>query len=308
MPVSDHSRELIQKYLDERASEAELAELEILLTTNQEVADAFAAATRLHASLRNHFQKQYKIDQIARLLDQSAASSTGAGLQPEAVPSESVGLPSTAAAKPPGSIFVPLRGSPHESRRARRLKPIPRILKASRRAKWVAAVVLLVAVGAATWFAADRGASDLPRVVAGRVVVAGRDVATIPAAALFDVMGSEQATIELPGGTRIELAAATQAKIRSEPQQTVVQLVTGGGQFHVPPDRARVRIETPLGTVTATGSQFSVNLMTASAVQFSVTEPIKLPHLTVVVASGAITIERGGLKTTLTAGDERVFL
>ena len=76
MPASDRVRELIQKSLEAIASDSELAELDRLLATEPKVADALAAAARLHASLTRHFGKQQKLDQVARLLDHGSPGLT----------------------------------------------------------------------------------------------------------------------------------------------------------------------------------------------------------------------------------------
>ena len=73
MSLPERTQELIQKYLDLAASELELAELEQLLASDSEIAHAFAEMARLHANLQSHFRKQYKIDQVAALLDASDA-------------------------------------------------------------------------------------------------------------------------------------------------------------------------------------------------------------------------------------------
>jgi hypothetical protein len=91
-----------------------------------------------------------------------------------------------------------------------------------------------------------------------------------------------------------------------------VNLIAGGGDFMVIADKTGLDVETPLGTITASVSQFSLELQTSPAVPFSTTqsssaESSRTPRLTVIVASGSVTIRHGGAITTLSAGDERVF-
>ncbi len=308
MPVSERSRELIQKYLDELASDVELAELEALLTGDPQIADAFAQATRFQAFLKVHFQKQYKIDQIARLLVEDAPSSTTADKSGAANSQASAQTATAAASAPPaGSIFVPGRGLPREPRSTRRGRSFIPLHRPMGRKTWIAAVVLFLATGAAIWFSISRETAGQPRVISGRIDVAGRAVQTIPEGALFEVVSREAARIELPEGSRLELANSTQAVLRRDDRRQVVKLVAGGGDFIVAANESGLNVETPLGNVATTGSRFSVILTTASPVQFSVTESIRVPQLTIVVASGSVTIERGGKLTTLSAGDERVF-
>ncbi|MBY0528491.1 MAG: FecR family protein [Gemmataceae bacterium] len=54
----ERAHELIQKYLDEIATDAELAELERLLVTNPDVAAAFATVSRLDASLAKTYREE----------------------------------------------------------------------------------------------------------------------------------------------------------------------------------------------------------------------------------------------------------
>src|SRR5205809_494514 len=70
MPISDRDRELIQACLEGRISANDLTELEKSLVADAEVADAYAEGARLHAALERHFRKEYKIAQVANLLDE----------------------------------------------------------------------------------------------------------------------------------------------------------------------------------------------------------------------------------------------
>ncbi len=84
MSLSERSQELIQKYLEALASEAEIAELEGLLATDPEFAAAFAAAARLEAGLHSYFRQQYKIDQVAALLNAPESPGRASGREREA--------------------------------------------------------------------------------------------------------------------------------------------------------------------------------------------------------------------------------
>lgn len=308
MSASGRCHELIQRYLDGLASEADLVELEVLLTSDSQVADAFAEAMRLHACLNVHFQKQYKIDQIARLLEavetpsqqveERAAGRPGDGPRSAAPATDGVSS---------GSTFVPPRGLPLEPRRPRMDGSVRTLAGLAGRRKWIAAALLLLATGAAVWFSMPGKFADQARVVSGGVVVSGHEVTRIVNGASFDVASRDAAVVELPGGARLELDGLTRASFHHEAQRTVLRLANGGGKFSVPSGQIALVIETPLGTVAAAGSRFSVILMTTSPVHFTVSEPIQMPQLTIAVASGTVTIERGGVTTTLAAGDEQVF-
>jgi hypothetical protein len=49
-------------------------------------------------------------------------------------------------------------------------------------------------------------------------------------------------------------------------------------------------------------------LVTELPEQFKLTEPSRLPVLTVAVAKGSVTVEHAGVKTNVSAGEEQVFL
>jgi ferric-dicitrate binding protein FerR (iron transport regulator) len=166
--------------------------------------------------------------------------------------------------------------------------------------------MMIMIAGIVLWSAKNSG-GDRPRLISGRVTVAGRDVSQIPDNVIFDVAGRVAAVIELPGGARIELLAATRAAIRRDKEQVVVQLASGGGDFRVEPDQPSFRVETVLGVVTARDGQFSLDLVLTLPAQVSPTELFELPRLVVVVAQGSVTVQQTDIFTTLSAGQERVF-
>lgn len=304
MSTTDRSRELIQKYLEALVSEAELAELEELLATDPEAANAFAEAARLHAGLESYFRKQYKIDQVAALLAEPGQSA-GPAEQP-AGKSDDASRPDAPVESTvqPASTFVPLNGGLSDARRAAFAR---RYAGAGHRWKWIAAAALLFVIGIAIW--SSRGAkNERLRLISGHVTVAGRAVTEIPEDTLFEVVGKEAAVIQLPGRVRIELVPATRALVRRGPNRPVVQLASGGGDFRVQPDQSAFRVETMLGVVTTTGGRFSLNLAGMGSPQFSSTAPVQAPSLAVVVAQGSVTVEHGGISTTLSAGQQQVFV
>lgn len=307
MPIPErsheHSHELIQKYLDALASESELAELEQLLATDPEVAHAFAEMARLHANLQDYFQKQYKMDQVATLLN-----------APEPLPPLTIGQPHGgpgAAIEPPSplsSTFTPRYTGPFKTRRGEFARQLHAV---TRKSKPIAVAVLLLVMGAALWSTRDTG-GDRPRLISGHVTIAGRDVSKIPEKGQFEVVGQEPAVIQLPGGARIELTAATRATIRREADQFVVTLASGGGDFDVQSDQPSFRLEAALGVVTTVVTtaegRFSLDLVTTLPNNVSSTVSIELPRLVVVVAQGSVTVEHSGIATTLSAGEEHVFV
>ncbi|MBI3864884.1 MAG: FecR domain-containing protein [Planctomycetia bacterium] len=302
MLPQDRADDLIQKKLEGLATEAELGELELLLAADSQVALDFAEATRLHASLAAHFQKQYKIDQISQLLNEADPSHAAT----EANAGDRAGEPAHPAA-PAGSTFVPRRGLAEEPRRnspARRPNPLTPI---AGRANWIVAALLVLAAGAAVWFSGGKGDSEEPQLISGIVTVSGNAVRTVPVGALFEVTGREEAVIGLPGGAHLELAATSKAAILRDGQKIVVQLVAGKGQFFAPADQPALRIETPLGSVSAADSRFTLELTTTTTQEILTTESRRSPQLFVTVASGSVTFDRGGVKLTVNAGEEQVF-
>lgn len=305
MSIPDRSHELIQKYLEALASEAEIAELEGLLATDPEVAVEFATAARLEAGLERYFRQQYKIDQVAALLNDPASLLSRAVGQP----GERMGDPPQSdepvkSPLPSGSTFIPRYARPIDLRRAGIAR---RLHAAAQHWKPIAAALLLLTLGVAIW--TSRRAGDEPlRLVTGRVTIAGREVTEIPENAMFDVAGQDAAVIDLPGGARIELVTTTRATIRRDPNGLVVQLVSGGGNFHVVRNQSAIQVETAFGVVSSAGGRFSLDLAAMLPVPSSQSPTSPAPSLTVVVAKGSVTVQRGGVSTTLSAGQRQVFL
>jgi ferric-dicitrate binding protein FerR (iron transport regulator) len=315
MSIPERAQELIQKYLDLAATEIELAELEKLLAADAEVAHAFAEMARLHANLQGYFRKQYKMDEVAALLNAPEPAA------PPLLPAPAAGQPngesshsplsdkSMASPLPLRSTFTPRYRGPYRSRDAS-----GNVAALVRNWKPIAIAVLILVMGAAIWTVKNSG-DGVMRLISGRVTVAGRVLTYLPEDTAFEVAGHEAAVIELPGGARIELAAATRASIGRDKNQLVVKLESGGGEFllqsnHVQPDQPSLRVETQLGVVTAKAGRFSLDLITTLPQQVSPTAAmsIQLPRLVVAVAQGSVTVNRAGVVTTLSAGEEGVFV
>jgi hypothetical protein len=299
MPVPERVHELIQKYVDALATDAELAELEGLLAGDPEVADVFAEAARLQVGLQDYFKKQYKIDQVAALLDLPQTPPAPGTGEPEGKVAEPAqpGAPNTEPL-PAGSAYVPIFARLERARR----RHVARTTFSSREWKWIAAVAVLLMLGLTVW-SLQGSAVEPARLISGRVAVAGRDVSQILENRTFEVV--EPAVIELPGGTRLELVAATRATLRREHGELLVELESGGGEFQVAD--LSLRVKTPLGVVTAAKSEFSLDLLARLPEDISPTEPISVPRLEVAVAQGSVTIKQGDMTTTLTAGQKQIF-
>jgi ferric-dicitrate binding protein FerR (iron transport regulator) len=277
--------------------------LEGLLASDPEVAEAFADAARLHASLQDYFKRQYKIDQVAALLDAPETATTPPQTDGSGVNPGQPGAP-IVSPLPADSAYVPIYARLEKARRSRNA---PRPASAARRWASLTAVVLLMSMGVVIWSLRSPAAQQ-PRLISGRITVAGRAVNEIPADRTFEVAGEETAVIELPGGARIELAAAASVMFRRDGSRTVVELVSGRGEFDVPAEHPEVVVKTAVGVVTTTGGKFLVDLVTELPAQVKLTEPPPLPQLTVAVALGSVTVEHSGGKTNVSAGEVQVFL
>jgi anti-sigma factor RsiW len=305
MSSSDRSRELIHKYLEDLASRSEVVELEALLSTDPEVAGAFAEAARLDGMLKGHFRKQRKIDQVAALLHADGASPATVNSSPEAT-TAGASQPGTLPEPPrlTGSTFVRRLSEPTRPRRS----PIARTLAlAARRWRWIAASLLLGAIVAGVSVLRRPGDESF-RLVSGRVTVAGREAERVPVDLPFEVAGRDGAVLQGPRGIRLELTPATRAVLRQISDGVVIQLSSGGAEFTVPRGPPGLRIETELGIVTGADCRFSLELGTILPAPASATQGIQGPRLIVVVARGSVIVERNGVSTTLSAGERQAFL
>ena len=304
MPIPERSQELIQKYLDALASEAELCELERLLAADQEVAQAFAEMARLHANLQDYFRKQYKMEQVAALLNAPESTASPDANPPNGESNKATRSGASVEPLPLRSTFTPRYQGPFESRRGAVAGQFQAIAR-----KWkqiaVAALILMMCVTLWSLHQTDGGR---PRLISGHLTVAGRNVSQVPESGEFEVAGQDTAVIQLPGGARIELVATTRAAMRRDADQFVVELASGGGEFIVRPDQPSYRVKTELGVVTTNDGRFSLNLVTALPAHVSSTVELRLPRLVVVVALGSVTVKHAGVSTTLSAGQEQVFV
>lgn len=304
MSAADHNHDLIHKYFEARLTEAEQAELEALLASDPEVAGAFANAARLEAGLQAFFRTQYKTDQVAALLARSEAETDRAPAEaPAAAPPAARVEPAAMVRSPlpPGSTFIPRFSRDTASRRAGIARHFER---AAGRWKPIAAALLVLAV-AAVWL--SRPPDSRFPIAAGRVVIAGREVSAIPAGTIFEVAGPAAAAIQLPDGARLELAPQTRAALRRDANRLVMRLATGGGDFRITAEHP-LAVETALGTVTCTQGRFSLEFLAAFPPGISPAGAVQVPRLAIVVAEGSVSVERAGTATTISAGQQQVFL
>lgn len=294
MSAGDRVHELIQKHLEGLASNLEIAELERLLVSDPGAADAFAAAFRLHTGLGRYFEKEFRMNEVARLLESEespAQNGTGRPVSANSAAGE--------AEHPVPSLVNKniLEVTPRQAFLTKSSKP------ARRQWFWGAAALVLIALGIGVWIkvAHEKG----PRLLSGRVVVAGGEIAHLPEGRPFEV--SERAVIELTDGSRIELLPATHARINRGAQGDVIELISGGGEFTASGKGPALRVETSLGVISAGEGAFSLDLMLSPPEHVTSMRPIRLPRLEVAVARGEVTVKQAGILSVLSAGEQKVF-
>jgi ferric-dicitrate binding protein FerR (iron transport regulator) len=169
----------------------------------------------------------------------------------------------------------------------------------------LAAAAVLLAIGALLLWPAGRNQALAHEVVAGRVAVGGVPTERIPDGAQFEVVSDTAAIISLPNGSEAELNPASTANIHVGDGQTI-ELVRGGGRFRVRSGE-RFRVNTPAGTVTALGTDFSVTLRPRVKQGNGTGAGQAIPALAVAVAAGTVGVDAGGQNYVVTAGQSRFF-
>jgi ferric-dicitrate binding protein FerR (iron transport regulator) len=257
MRIDRRAEELIQKHLDGRASEAELAELDRLLARSSAVADALWKAAEVDAILAMHWQ---------------------------------------------GRDSVPRRAT--SSLPARTLHRRTLWCRLVVAAITAAALVLLALAGLWKW-----DAQSGHRVMAGTVEVAGVPVTRIAENDALRVVGNQAAVIRLAGGSRAELIPSTSAIVRRQDgfAAQVLELLEGGGRFHVPRAAPPLCVETAGGSVTAATTDFQVNLWPTQGKGDDEMQFRSLLVLAVAVSTGMVEVNSPEEQCVLSAGSQAVF-
>ena len=159
------------------------------------------------------------------------------------------------------------------------------------------AAVVLVAIGAvAVFHFARQDSRTFARVASGNVLVDGQSRDRIPEGSTLSVPGPAPAVIHLSDGTHATLDPATQLTLRGRVDSTrqVLHLTAGGGQFQVPNGGGQFRIDTPAGSVTVLGTEFTAMLRSPRSLFLS-------------VAAGTVRFDGEGKTVTLSTGQSRTF-
>ncbi len=189
-----------------------------------------------------------------------------------------------------------LKPRPHTSR-GTILHRLGSVFAINRPRRLALAAVLLAGVITTALFYLNRPPS-LPtaRVASGTVTVEGHPGDRIADGATLSVAGPAPAVIDLSDGSHATLEPSTVLTLhgRADGIRQVLQLVSGGGQFQVAQGGGQFRIDTPAGSVTVLGTQFTVSLQSPR-------------NLFVSVAAGSVRFDGEGKSFTLSAGQSRTF-
>jgi ferric-dicitrate binding protein FerR (iron transport regulator) len=179
--------------------------------------------------------------------------------------------------------------------------------------RWVAAAALLLALGTGILYLMRNrqqppvtlAANPVYAVAAGRVLVDGVEDGQIHDGAEVEVVGDQAAVILLADGARAELAPATKAVIR---HGRVIELNEGSGQFQVAEAAGRLHVETPVGKVSAAGTEFAVELepWEREATDEPMSQQVAMA-LIVGVLSGNVDVHYGDRHYPLGIGENRVY-
>jgi len=283
--------ELSDRYFADLLGDEETAELERLLTSGPEAARAFAAAAREERQWQGHFRRL----RDAAVVDELVRTATS----PDSTSADnSVALPAAAH----------VRHRPSGGAR-----------------RFAAAALLLVTCGAGLVWVATRPAASRPsyEIVSGTISIGGVAAGAIPDGVEFEVTGLTPAVIRLADGSRAELAPVSRAVLRRDldsPRQAIV-LARGSGRFQVEKQQREFRVETPVGNVTALGTEFTVEVRPAeppSPRPVEIDGPagidglagalIAAPtQLLVAVLAGEVAVAYGDETYSLGLGDDRVY-
>jgi hypothetical protein len=264
-------RLLLERYLDHLASPEEVAALGRLLVERTDLADALAKATRTEAQLERHFRTR---QMVARVDADLAAR-----------PGEVLRLPQTGPRRRPW--------------------------------RWVAAALVLLTLGALGGYWLGSAGARPSAVVSGRVLVDGVEADLIPDGARLAVAGAGDAVIRLPDGSEAELAPESEVVLHARDDgwrprwsgggRKVVELDRGRGTFHAEKSRQKLRVDTPLGSVSARRAAFSVKLQPVDEEGEGIVSNRIAMLLVVAALFGEVEVRSEGTRFLLGPGQSQVF-
>ena len=183
-----------------------------------------------------------------------------------------------------------------------RRQPLSRRLKV-----WAPAAAAALLVGATAWWAL------LPATQAGRYELAAGAISAprLEEQVPFQVTSLAPARLNLPCGAAVELQNGSQAVLhgRSEGARQTVELRAGAGRFMVPAGKGAFIVDTPLGSVTVVGTEFTVELRRPERKPKGESEMSSRMAVALVVAvvAGAVQVNYDGKSVVLSAGQKQAF-
>lgn len=275
--MKESDRNLIHKYLDGALTPAEMAELDSYLRCDREFAEAFAQAARLEAALNKLLLETASARDITSFMQQVEAA----------------------------------RHPERETRVAARRRFNTRTLVFGS-----VAAGLLIALGSWAIFHSGRLEDNGPpaivagphEVISGEVVNDGVAAVRLSDGSSIRVDNKNPAVIRLADGSEAEIRPHARAVLhgRRNDVRQVVELLQGAATFRVTKGSGQFRVQTELGTVTALGTEFTVELIPDDPQPGA--RPNRRPDaLHVIVASGIVEVEYGRHKLLLAGGEEEIF-
>ena len=137
-------------------------------------------------------------------------------------------------------------------------------------ARWMlaaTAAAVLAIVGGGWWWNREVNRAAAPhRVISGRVLVDGVEASTISDGSLVEVLGTAAAAIDLGVGSDVRLAPASAVVVHTGAGAGVpsVLLSYGNATFRSRHARRSIRVDTPVGAVSARDAEFAVELQSTS--------------------------------------------
>ncbi len=282
----DRTRTLIEKYLAGMLEPNELAELERMLREDRAAADLFASMTRLESELHACFQQEANIQETTSGLQKASETSSVAKKGAWSRPAVWWSAAAVVLVAAGGILFSLWKSAPHAPRDNG--NGIVKVEPKDNRPQ------------------VDPKSTQ---VIAGDVRVNGHLAKTANTGDRLHVVGQQSAILSLPDGSKAEFETASEFVLRGEMagMSQVVEMVDGTGTFKVEPAEGGFQVETPVGRVTALGTEFRVKLRTKGDEKERVFPGTKIAALAVLVISGVVEVEVAGKTYTLYAGDDRQF-
>jgi len=279
--MDKQTSELIQKYLDRAISTTELVELEAMLQSDSQAAEAFANATRMHAALEATFREEASTRNVTAMLRE---------LETEANLTE----------VPQREIVVKEAG-PSRGRRAS---------VRGFRTGWAtaAAAMLLIIIGSIVYWGVTTNPAPVEshRVIGGQVFTNGAASDVLRDGDSITVGEDGPALIQLADGSKVELEPASRAVLHGVTEQArqVVELVEGRGAFRVTDGGGQFKVKTSIGQVNVLGTEFTVKLLSPEKGE---DKTKKAARMTVMVRSGVVRVDIANQSYTVREGDGYLF-